>query len=117
MKPEEFSALALYGQREVFERKQSEGYTEVAFGNGGWVGAEKIVACWVFYHPKKWFRSVSTIQYPKFDDGCHTVRGDPFERNYSQKGFEKYARRMDIKMGERQSLANLLSRWVEEELE
>jgi hypothetical protein len=115
MKPEEFSTLEMYGKREIFERKQNEGYTEVAFGGGDWVDSNRIVALWAFYHPTKMFGSVSTLQYPKFDDGTHTIRFKPFERKYSQEGFERYLQKMQIKMGDRENLAKLLQNWDKEE--
>jgi hypothetical protein len=111
MKPEEFSNLGMYGSREFFERKQQEGYSEVASGVGDWVGVERIVVIWAFYHPKKRFRSITTLQHPKFDDGCHTIRGSPYEKKYTPAGFDRFTRRMKIKIGSRQNLAELLQNW------
>ncbi len=114
MKPEKFSTLEMYGRREVFKKKQSEGYTEVAFGGGDWVGAERIVAIWTFYHPAKKFRNVSTLQHPKHFDGEHTLRGTPFEKDYSQREFEEYVQKMQIRIHNKQNLAELLQNWDEE---
>jgi hypothetical protein len=113
MNPEEFSPLGMYGNKEIFERRLNEGYTEVAHGSGEWIGDNRIVALWAFFHPKRFFRKVATHQHPKgYFDG-HTFHGKPFETAYTEKGFKKYCENNKIVLGERQDLAKIVKIWEE----
>ena len=110
MKPEEFSTLGMYGNREIFEKRLNEGYTKVAHGGGDWVGNHRIVRLWAFFHPKRFFKKVATYEHPKFD-GIHTVRGTPFEVTYTERGFKKYCKKNKISLGEKHDLAKLVQDW------
>lgn len=112
--PEAFSLIGMYGAREVFERRQREGYTEVAFGRGEWVDMNRIVAIWVFYRrPSFWRNPIATHEFPKFEllDGG-TMRGDPVERTYSQKRFDRHLSKYQITLGPRQKLSETLEQWA-----
>jgi len=109
-KPEEFSALRMYGNKNVFEKRVEEGYTEVAFGGGDWVGNQRIVRLWAFFHPKG---KIATYEHPKFDDGSHIMRGNPFEAKYSQRKFQKHLREFQIKLGAKSELAEVVNNWEE----
>ena len=109
-KPDEFSVLAMYGDRGVFLQNQEKGYTEVAFGSGQWVRGSRIVALWVFYHDLH--KNIITYQHPKFDSGSFNVSGTPFERKYAESEFEEYRNKMKILIGSRVSLADILAQWA-----
>ncbi|MDP2628687.1 MAG: hypothetical protein Q8P15_02190 [Nanoarchaeota archaeon] len=111
IKPEEFSLLGMYGNKEIFEKRSKQGYTEVAHGSGEWIGDKRIVSLWIFYHPKRRFLNfVTTYEYPKFFVGTN-MHGKPFESIYTEKGFEKYMVKNKIKVGKRVNLKEILDRW------
>ena len=97
---------------EVFERRHSQGYTEIAFGEEGiWMGDQRIVRLLAFFHPERYFREVATLQYPEFTCGTHSEPGNPFEANYTGRSFRRYCRENEIPMGDRQNLLELLEHW------
>ena len=125
MKPEEFtlSVLEMYGNKEIFEKRLKEGYTEISFGAGQLVGDKRIVRLWVFYHPDG---EIATYEHPKSDDGSHTFRGQPFEAEYNTKktligklfginsfknSFEEYLKKFKITLDKRKSLAQVVESW------
>lgn len=108
--PEKFSLLGMYGNFEIFRRRQEEGYTEVVFGSGEWVSSERIIALWAFYGPNK---LIATYQHPKYDDGLQTRRGSPFERIYNEEEFRDYLKRMKISLGSCNKLSDIVSKWSE----
>lgn len=107
-KPEEFSALGLYGRKDLFEKRFNEGFTEVAFGSGGWVGDFRIVSIFAFYHPAG---KIATLETPKSYEAGHTSRGAPFEREYTHKTFEEYREKYQIRMGNKTDLGKLVAEW------
>lgn len=108
MKPDEFSPLNMYGDRNVFEKRLKEGYKELAFGGGEWVGDERIVRLFVFFNPNG---RVATLQTPKAltPDG-HTRRGR-IEAEYTAKEFEDYMKEWKIKLGNKTSLEDIVKKW------
>lgn len=110
-KVEQYSKIEMYGNKELFAKRQSEGFTEVAFGSGDWVDSERIVAIWAFYNQQG--NTIATYEHPKSDDGCHTVRGLPFEATYTPKEFEARCAERRIKMGSRHNLAELVKKLEE----
>ena len=111
MKPECLSPLAMYGRKDVFENRVREGYTEVAFGGGDWVGEQRIVRLWVFYHPEG---KIATYEHPKFMTlDTHTMRGQPFEKEYTEGEFQKHQKQFKLKVGNRRSLAEVVQDWEE----
>lgn len=111
-KPEEFSLIGMYGKKDIFEKRVREGYTEVAFGGGDWVGDQRIVSLWAFYHPNG---RIATYEHPKsMTLDCHTVRGRPFEAEYTKRKFQKHLQKFKIRLGEGSGLAQLVENWEEE---
>lgn len=108
MQPEEFSTVAMYGNREIFERKLAEDYTEVAFGGGPWIDDFRIVAIWIFYHPSG---KVATYQHPKTMYNLTTFRPTPFEAEYDIGELGAYLTKHQITLGARGSLAELMNLW------
>ena len=108
VKPEEFSRLGMYGRKDIFERRLNESYSEVAFGGGDWVNNQKIVGLFVFYHPNG---KIATLEHPKFDDGYHTIRGQPYEAEYNNKKFEKHLKKFQLKVGTKTDLAKIVNQW------
>lgn len=110
MKPEEFSYLGMYGNKDIFQKISKRGYAKVAFGRGGWIEGLRIVAIFAFFHPKK--DKVATYQYPKcfLHDG-HTMHGLPFSRTYSKKGFAKYLELHKIQFSSKTNLHKILKSW------
>jgi hypothetical protein len=99
-------------ESDFFERRYDQGYTEVAFGEEGkLIRDRKIVRLVVAYHPTRIFGEVATLQYPEFTCGTHADLGNPFEANYTEKGFRKYCRENKIPMSDRQDLSEILSHW------
>ena len=109
-KPEEFSPLGLYGNRDVFQRRLDEGFTKLAFGDGNWVGNERIVRLFVFYHPDG---RIATYEHPKSEHDGTTFRGGPFEAEYSEEEFQSYKEKFQIAFGGKTSLAEVLEGWSE----
>ena len=109
-KPEEFSPLGMYGRKDVFEKRLNEGYTEVTLGGGDWVGDQRIVSLWVFYHPKG---KIATLEHPKFYISDHTARGQPYEAKYSPRKFQKHVKKFQLKVGEKKDLAKIVEDWEE----
>ena len=109
-KPEEFSPLKMYGRKDVFEKKLNEGYTEISFGGGDWVGNQRIVKLWVFYHPEG---KIATFAHPKMFDGVTNVRGIPYEAEYTEREFKKHQKKFQLKVGNRADLAKIVSDWEE----
>ena len=116
MKPEEFSPLAMYGNKDIFKKRLNDGYIDVAFGSGEWVNGERIVRLFVFYHPKNFF-GIATYEHPKFDFEGSTIHGKPFESVYTKRGFERHSKKFKIQVGPKTGLANIVKDWEEEESE
>lgn len=109
IKPEEFSPMQMYGNKDIFQKMLNEGYTEVALGGGDWVDDYRIVGIFAFFHPNG---KIHTFETPKYDDGGHTMRGTQFEANYTMKGFEKYKENHKIEMEtEKQYLKEIVDMW------
>lgn len=100
--------INLFGNKEVFSKKLSEGYTEIAFGHGQYNNnLKKISSIFVFYDSEG---NVSTYQYPKSIDlpDPFPCRGQPFERKYSKKEFERYLELKKITLGKNSKLVDVL---------
>ena len=108
MKPERFSIAAMYGNKGIFEQRLKEGYDQVAFGNGQWVETRRIVAIWAFFHPSS---KIVTYEHPKSNDMGPSVRGNPFQREYTAATFQQYCELNKITMDEKMGLAELLRDW------
>lgn len=107
--PESFSGLAMYGNREIFERRLREGYINVAFGSGEWVGDSRIVRLWVFYGSSG---EIATYEHPKADQEGGMRHGQPFEATYSAIAFRSYVEKWRITLGPKMGLAELLKIWA-----
>ncbi len=111
-KPEEFSKLKMYGEKEIFEKKVEEGYTEVAYGDGGdWFDDQRIVSLFAFYHPNG---KVATYEHPKrmtFDG--HTMRSRPFQAEYNKIEFQIHLQEFQIKLEKKVGLEELVKNWEE----
>ena len=121
MEPERFSTFGMYGNKEVFNKRAKEGYTEVAFGIGEWIsrpiGEERIVGLYAFYHPNG---KVSTYEHPKANHGFGNVHGQPFEAEYNAKRtllqkllgksstFEQHLKEFKITLDQRNNLAKIV---------
>jgi len=111
--PEPLSILADYGDREVFERKQKEGYDEIAFGRGEWVDQgnydSRIIALWAFYDTNNPDRNIATQQFIKIRENLVTRRGGSFEEEYSQQELDKYIADMKITLEGRGRLEEVIA--------
>lgn len=109
-----FSTVGMYGNRHIFEKRLKEGFTEFAFGSGDWIQPDnaldrRIVAIWAFFPPKMGVGGrIATYEHPKYYDGEHSIRGEPFEARYTAKDFEDYCRKNRISMGQRSDLLDFL---------
>ena len=111
MKPEKFSPLGLYGDREFFFERKNEGYTEAAYGGGPWIGSYRIVGIFAFYHPDG---RIATFQTRKIDTGDCTMRGDPIRADYKNESeFKEYVEEHRITLGKKHSLADAIKDWEE----
>lgn len=116
-KPEEFSPLAMYGEKSIFEKRLNEGFTEIAFGRGPWKEVEspglildvRIVAIYVFYHPSG---KIATFEHPKARD-CNLMahHGEPFEAEYNQLTFHEHKKDYKLNLGEKIDLAEIVQSW------
>jgi len=107
MEPEQYSIMKMYGDREFFEKKMSQGYTQVAFGSGKWIKGERIVGIFAFYHPNG---RVATLETPKCDFERSTVRGKAFEDLYwSPKTFGKHVLKKQITMSDKTDLTDIVN--------
>ena len=110
IKPAKFSPLAMYGSREVSEKRLREGYVEIAFGSGEWVNDFRIVRLWVFFHPNG---NIATYEHPKLmEPSMRTYHGAPFEAQYSERQFDAYKQKHQITVGRKWSLGEILERWA-----
>lgn len=110
IKPDQFSDLGMYGDREVFKKRLEDGYTEFAFGaSNEIVEGYRLVAVWVFFRPDG---RVATLETLKDYTGSSTERGRS-EREYDEKDFEKMIEKYGAGMTERNDLKILLDRWAE----
>jgi hypothetical protein len=110
---EKLSLFGLYGDLTFFKEKLCEGFKEVAFGRGEWVGDQSLVAIWAFYKPDG---KIATLQFPKgrAPDGCTTVRGAEFEKEFKNpEVFESYCRQHLIQMGPKFTLAETIRQAAE----
>ncbi len=99
----------MYGDTSVAAARLTEGFTELAFGGGDWVGSTRLVGVFAFFHPDG---RVATIQSWKFDGGDATVRGPREEVVYpDQAAFEKFISEWGVKMSERRPFADTLE-WM-----
>ncbi len=99
----------------IFKEKLDEGYSEVAFGDGDWIGKRKITKIYVFY--KKYSSGdlweIKTYEYPAFRDNKNQIiELQPFENLYTnQKDFQKYLEQFKIQLRDK-SLLKIL-KWDE----
>lgn len=75
-KIEPLSTLGLYGDKNVFLDTWKEGYLEVSFVSGPWVGNLRLVGGILFYHPDGRLKLHATW---KQDDGTTYIRGSSTE--------------------------------------
>lgn len=103
------SKLAIYGDKDIFEKRLKEGYEEVAFGRGKCVNNEIISALWVFYNTNK----IATYEYPKFikSPEISPCKGPPYEKEYSKQEFEEYLRDKKIFLSKKISLEEIINKW------
>ena len=97
-KIEPFNDMAWYGNLKIFKKRLQEGFSEFAFGRGQWVGGERIVGIFVFYHPDG---RIVTLESPKYYDHFH---GKKFEGSYSSAEFKKYLKANKISLRQKHSL-------------
>jgi hypothetical protein len=86
----------------------NEGYTEMAFGSGAWVGERRIFRFWAFFHPHG---RVTTIEHPK-TIGEAIEGSDPekaFEAEYSEAEFTAYRELNHLNLSVRASIAKILA--------
>jgi hypothetical protein len=109
---EPFSALTMYGNKEIFARRLKEGFTDCTVGSGSWVGNKRIVQLFVFYHPDG---RIATYEHPKYMGvDQHTYRGLPFEAEYTKETFVKHQTEFSLWISEGLSkLEELLKEWNE----
>ena len=83
----------------------------MTFGGGDWVDGQRIVGLWAFYHPDG---KIATYEHPKGrTSDMRTIRGQPFEAEYTEREFQKYLKKFQIKLGQRSGLAELVQNWEE----
>ena len=103
------SLFPLNGRKDVFEKRLREGYTGIAFGNGDWVGSERSVILWVFYHPDGRIATYEPLRLKRING--FTMPGTEVEIEHTEESFREYVKRRRIKIGERTSLAEFFVRW------
>ncbi len=113
-KPEDFSYLSLYGFRGFFLKKQSEGFTEYAFGGGPWTGSYpneiRVVGMFACFSPDG---KVTTLQTLKaYTEDFHTCRATR-EQNFTKEQFESFVKKYEITLGPNKSIQELLSLWTQ----
>jgi hypothetical protein len=107
--------LRTYAEKDIFIEKQKEGYQEVDFGRGNWcdigklfdftspispASSERIVACFVFYHPTGKIELCGT---PKFHipgrGGLSLQHQITHKKNFkNEKEFQDYTEFAEITM-------------------
>jgi len=108
-KPDQFSNLNFYGDREVFEKREEEGYSQVNFGRGPWIKGERVVGMFAFYHPDG---KISILMTPKHDISGETIHGRRTEREFeNEEEFKKFVEQWKIELAERSDLGKFLNKW------
>lgn len=116
---EELYKLRVQEDKEVFERKLKEGYTEVCFGFGeDWIGDRKVLGLYAFYHPNG---RISAYEYPKIKENVTGFRPIEFEYNTRktllgkllginlfENSFKDHVKEFKIILDERKNLAELV---------
>lgn len=103
--------INLFGDKKVFSKRLSEGYTEIAFGHGQWDNnLKKISSIFAFYKPEG---NISTYEYPKSINlpDPFPCRGQPFQKKYSKEEFEKYLKLKKINLSEKSNLVNIVNKF------
>lgn len=99
----------------LFKEKLDEGYTEVGFGDGEWIGKRKIAKIYVFYrqYSSGDIRDIKTYECPACkDDKKQVIELQPFENEYTnQKDLQKYLEQFKIKIRNKLLLKTL--KWDE----
>ena len=106
-KPDEFSLFGLYGNREVFQQRLNEGFTELAFASGPEVNGLRIVAAFVFYHPDG---RVATFEHIKDYTMGTSVRGVD-QNSYTEQTFAELVQKQRLEVGKKFPLRELLKDW------
>lgn len=103
-KSDKLSSFGLYCKEDLCRRLVTDGYTEVSFGGGPWVGPVRIVGVSAFFHPSG---SITTLLTQKEDDGVanHRTQG---EMQFTGEEFAKFITDWQIHLGERLSIQDLL---------
>ena len=108
MKPEEFSALKVYGDKRVFLKMQAEGFTKVAFGKGPWIDDQRIVGGFYFFGPEGQVAGYETV---KSRENGFIRRGRSLETHYDTAEFEKRKDDLKLDLSDRKELSDLLLNW------
>ncbi len=98
-------------EKDVLEKRLEEGYEEIAFGRGAWVGEHRIVGIYAFYHPDG---RIATYENPKFMGGgygMHAVRAPSFEAEYTREGFAKHIKKHAIRFDKKKNLGKVVRTW------
>lgn len=109
--PEEFSPLALYGDRETFQKMRDSGFVSVALGSSKEaVNDVRIVALWAFTNPDD--NRVAVYGTRKSYAFGNSSRGS-FEQEFtSRDAFQKFCRDNTVSVGPTTNLEELLGRWA-----
>ncbi len=108
MKPEEFSAIKLYGDKRVFLKMQAEGFRDVVFGKGPWVDDQRVVGGFYFFGPEGQVAGYETLK----SRGSRGIsRSKPTETHYSTDEFESRKSDLRLDLSDRKELSDLLSNW------
>ena len=108
MKPEEFSSIRLYGNKQTFLKMQAEGFTDVAFAKGPWINDKRIVGAFYFFGPED---QVAGYETSKSRGATGATRRSASETHYQMREFEQKVRGSKLELSDIQNLAALLLRW------
>ena len=111
MDTKQLNLFMKYGDKEMSGKMLKAGYTEIAFGHGPLLGAQRVVGMLAYFHPDGRILKDETREF--LADGA-TPEQSRIQAEYSSKTeFESFIEELLVEMGTKENLEEIVLQWRE----
>ena len=108
MRAEEFSPLALYGDKKFFQEMVDAQFDELQAGRGPQIGENRVVHIFCFL--KGGIITAALVEW-KFYDEAHSHRGREKKRWLTDKDARNFLAEWKVSLGNKENLKDVMEAW------